>query len=54
VFEAMRAVIAGNAFPWNSIAYAVITTLILLVIGTVLLGKAISHARRTGLIAKVD
>ncbi len=54
VFEAMRAVIAGNAFPWNSITYAVVTTLILLVVGATLLGKAISHARMTGLIAKVD
>jgi ABC-2 type transport system permease protein len=54
VFEAMRDVIAGNPLPWNHIIYAVGTTLVLLVIGAAVLGKAIRHARRTGLLAKVD
>lgn len=54
IFESMRAVIAGNPFPWNNILYAVLLTLVLLVIGTLVLGKAINHARKTGLIANVD
>lgn len=54
IFEAMRDVLAGNPFPWDKIAFAVATTLVLLVVGSIVLGKSISHARRTGLLAKVD
>ncbi len=54
VFEAMRAVLAGSPFPWNNIAYAVLSTLVLFVLGIWFLRNSINHARRTGLIAKVD
>ncbi len=54
VFEAMRAIIAGSPLPLNHIAYAVISTCVLLVIGIWFLRNSINHARRTGLIAKVD
>lgn len=54
VFEAMRAVLRGELVAWNLILYAVLATLVFLIIGAFVLSRAIRHARKTGLLAKAD
>jgi ABC-2 type transport system permease protein len=54
VFEAMRAVLEGSPLPINSIVYAALSTLVLLVLGIMFLQSSIRQARRSGMIAKVD
>lgn len=54
VFEALRATIFGNAINWWGIVYAIISTLVFLVMVALLLAKSFSYARKTGLISRCE
>ncbi len=54
VFENMRAVLWGNAVNWNGILYALISSVVLFIVGGFVLGKSIGHAKKVGSISKSE
>jgi ABC-2 type transport system permease protein len=53
VFEGMRAVLAGNPAPWESMRHALLLNLVWGILAALFFAANLRHVRRTGLLVKV-